>query len=344
MLNNLYEKLVANIDRILNFFQVEYTNYNEKRRGICPVHMGDNQSAFVLYPNGMWKCWSNGCDSLYGPSIFGLIRGLLSRTKPTSKKETINWCYNFLQERQENISYDLNRQWIKINHVFTKNISNTTSNLTKIVENLQIPSSYYLKLGYSKEVLQKYKIGLCLDKTSDMYNRSVFPIYNDINLIGYAGRSINEKCDKCNLYHDAECPLPHPAYAKWRYSKGFLAGNWFFNFHEAKKHINQYSSCILCEGQADVLRLEDIGIHTALGLFGCDITDNQRLLLERLNCLNIILALDNDKAGEAAKQKLTEKLQNTYNISYLTFSGKDVGETSINELRDSYNASYSRYS
>lgn len=352
-LQELSEKLVSKIDKIFEIFSLDYRPNNRRISIKCPIHDGnknDGLTIFLEHRNGLignWRCWTAQCHDTYGKSILGLIYGLLKKTNPEiTKNEVIHWCYNFLGEKPSYFKDDNATQkynWIKYNSIIKQDVILPKISSNDIKSKLIIPSEYYLKRGYSKDILIKYDIGSCFDKTKEMFMRSVFPIYDDSGkyMLGCVGRSINEKCEKCSLYHFKEnkCPegpMSQIFYSKWRNSKDFLASRYFFNFWHAQEIINKNQTAILVEGQGDCLKFEEAGINISLGLFGDNLTDNQLIILEKLNLLNIIIATDNDNAGYKARETLTKKLERYYNIYYIDYKNKDAGESSVEELRKSY--------
>ena len=87
-------------------------------------------------------------------------------------------------------------------------------------------------------------------------------------------------------------------------------------------------------GQGDVWRLYEAGIYNCLGMFGCNLTDEQIFQLEKMEIMNLYLALDNDEAGINARDKITKKLQRYYNIQHIPIDGKDIGDMNINEVKN----------
>lgn len=152
-----------------------------------------------------------------------------------------------------------------------------------------------------------------------MYTRIVFPVYaeDDESMIGCVGRDTTEKSK-----------------AKWINSKGFNKASYLYNYGKAVKEARQCGKLYLCEGQGDVMRFHEAGIHNAVGLFGCSISDGQKALLEKSGVLTLILALDPNKAGEKGREKIIEKCGNLFNIRQLKLPDqRDIGDLKIQEIR-----------
>ena len=91
---------------------------------------------------------------------------------------------------------------------------------------------------------------------------------------------------------------------KWLNSKGFNSGACLYNYWNAKDHISETSTAILVEGQGDVWRLDEAGIYNVVGMFGCSLGGQQRLILERSGALKLVVMTDADEAGQKARDKI----------------------------------------
>ena len=107
-----------------------------------------------------------------------------------------------------------------------------------------------------------------------------------------------------------------------------------YNFWFAKDHIQKSKSIILVESPGNVWRLEEAGIHNSVAIFGSSLSDKQKLLIDSSGAMNIILLMDNDDAGQKAVNQITEKCKKIYRIYSPSFEGPDVGELSIEDIRN----------
>lgn len=140
-------------------------------------------------------------------------------------------------------------------------------------EKLTIPATYYLKRGYKPDILDKYDVGMCATQGKEMFGRIVVPVYDDNYkyMIGCLGRSIHEKCPKCNKCHSSNrnCPsnpIEELWASKWKNSKNFKAENYLYNFWFSKQHIKESKTVVIVEGQGDVWRLEEAGVNCSVGV------------------------------------------------------------------------------
>ncbi len=84
-------------------------------------------------------------------------------------------------------------------------------------------------------------------------------------------------------------------------------------------------------GDGDVWRLEENGIRIGLGLFGTEMTDAQRILLDRSGALSIIVLLDADDAGQEGIKKLKSQLGRQYRMFFPKIQD-DVGSLNSDEI------------
>jgi 5S rRNA maturation endonuclease (ribonuclease M5) len=325
----------------------------------CPIHGGDNISAFNLYPEGEkyrgnWKCRTHGCEEVFRSSILGFIRGVLSRQdygwskngdKVYSFDEAVKFAEKFLNQRLSDIKID--KKHIEKNN-FTNTVSAIVSSgteektINKICRNqvrksLTIPSKYFISRGFSPEILDKYDIGDCTNNKKEMYNRAVVPIYDaDYKyLTGCSGRSVFEKCRLCDHYHEDICPIDAELFknSKWRHSLNFKSQNNLYNFWFAKEHIKSSKQAIIVESPGNVWKLEEAGIHNSVAIFGTNLSNYQKMLLDSSGAMSLIIAMDNDEPGHKAAEIIASKCCKIYNISKLKISKIDIGDMTTEEIK-----------
>lgn len=355
------DKLCDRIDDLINILNLSELKHNGKMLvGPCPVHQGDNASAFNLYPEGEyyrgnWKCRTHNCDKIFKGSIIGFIRGVLSNQKygwskdgdqAVSFDDTIEFIESFLGSEIDKIK--ISRTQLEKNK-----FANIIKNIVQLKENKQdnkitrniirksliMPCDYFLQRNFQEDILNRYDVGLCDKADKEMYNRAVVPIYDHDHkyMVGCTGRSIFNKCDICSCYHDSKemCPKEIDAwkYCKWRHSKDFKSQNYLYNFWFAKKYIQESNKVILVESPGNVWRLEESGIHNAVAMFGSSLSDRQKIILDGSGAMTIITIMDNDEAGKNAAKSISLKCKNTYNIINIDINEKnDVADMTTEEI------------
>ena len=313
--------------KLLQKLKVQVFESDDKLIGPCPIHGGDNPCGFNVNIDpqsewcGAWFCNTNQCHTEYPNDSIGLIQGILSRkhNREVSFMDTIKYL-------ESQISIDKNFKHIPqadlIEQIFKKKASDKVlCKRKRILDELLIPCPYFIERGFSKEVLEEFSVGFCNNPDKPMYRRSVFPIFNPRDLtsnevIGVVGRSIE----------------PNPQ-RKWKFSKGFSAGKNLFNYTKAYERMKRTSSAILVEGQGDVVRLYESGAINSVGIFGCDLNDEQSILLERASVQNLILILDNDHAGDTGRDKIIQKYHKMFNIVTVDLDRNDIGDMSVEEVQ-----------
>ena len=355
-------KLVNRFDEINELFGLGLIQEKKYWVGACPLHDGNNKTAFNLYfggsfNGGNWACRTNSCEKSFqsGISILSFIRGILSKQKgwsgPRDKDKVVSFssvlqfCESFLGETSlTNKEVDWGQlEKRKFTSLFKqKEKVKVEGKISRedVQSRLIIPSPYFLKRGFSPEILTRYDIGDCLTLKKQMNGRAVIPIFDDNGdyVLGCTGRSLYERCDKCGAYHSekSNCPSEElrPIFSKWK--NNFDKSNFLFNLWVAKDEIRKSGSVILVESPGNVLRLEEAGIRNSVGLFGLVLSDVQRFLLNLSGATTIITIFDNDEngAGQKAVLEITEKLKRLYHLVNYVPKENDIAETPVHIIKE----------
>lgn len=306
---------------LIESFGVDYFYLGDLIVCNCPIHHGDNQSAFNLNVNenseyfGRWFCNTRKCHEEFGGDMFGLAKAILSKDKDVSFREVIDFCEDFVKDVKVDFSVS---ETDNVINFFSKSEKNTKNTVTREVvrSKLIIPAEYYIGRGFSPNILNEFDVGLCVREDAPMYNRVVFPVYSEDGkyLIGCTGRRIDDGPNK------------------WINSKGFKKSCYLYGYHKAIKRAREVGSLILVEGQGDVLRMHEAGIINTVGIFGSSLSDSQEFLLQKTGVMNIVLAMDNDEAGQEAFIKIKERLSTFFNVYKLQIESKDIGDMLVSEV------------
>lgn len=329
-------KLMKKIFDLFEFFEID--SYYEAQTMIvsrCPVHEGDNQTAFNINTDeenedhyGKWFCNTKNCHTNKpGKDILSLVWMLLEKKfgKTFSFPEVLDFCNKFCSD----VSVDVNKastahnnnpidKLLKLDSKKPSSSNNTNITSEVVRRHLVFPAQYYINRGFSQEVLDAFDIGVCLKPESQMYKRVVFPVYdhNDKYMVGCVGRTI--------------CDDPR----KWINQKGFNKSNHLYNYGKAIKHIKRADAIILVEGQGDVIRLNEAGIHNAVGMFGSKISDSQEFLIQRTSASNVVIMADNDHAGHECTKDLISRLKYLFNIYTVELTKNDIGDMTVDEINN----------
>ena len=355
LIEEIKDMACANIEELLTSLGVDFRQNGKMLAGSCPVHGGDNLSAWNLYPEGeevrgYWVCRTHHCEKkkghdsklMYGSTLIGFVRGVLSNqeSRHVTYKESVDFIVDFLgykslSEISKPDSETIERRkYASSMRKLSLSPKQESSGWTrdKLRGMLELPAKYYIDRGYSREVLDKYDVGL--------YNkrkRVVVPVYDDKYkyVAGFLGRSTCPQCSSCKKWHNTNSQCPKTSYEikeseKWL-NGSFQSTNYLYNYWFASPHIQKCGVAILVEGAGDVWRLEENSIKIGLGLFGTELTDPQRVLLDRSGALSIIVLLDPDKAGQEGCEKLKNQLGRQYRM-YFPKIRDDVGGLNSDEI------------
>ncbi len=122
---------------------------------------------------------------------------------------------------------------------------------------------------------------------------------------------------------------------KWLHSKGFSSGQHLYGVWLTQENVQKTRTIVLTEGPCDVWRLYEAGIENCAALYGGNLTPSKHVLLDRLGVMNIILMLDNDKAGTEYAERISHEYSHLYNIRMVKLPppAKDVGEMTIDQIK-----------
>lgn len=324
-----------------------------------------------MYPDGdvvrgYWECLSDQCHRFFPQSIIGFTKGVLSNQRYGWRQEgdrteshfkAVDYIIDFLGFKDiEDVEVDFERaEMLRFNAQVELMARRPLSALHALCDRRQfrrsviIPAEYYLKRGYSKEILDKYDVGLCLKRQSPMYGRVVVPFYDETHrlVIGVIGRATSPHCSKCDLYHDrSPCPEfgDRVAACKWRTSEKFVDKHFLFNLWNASPYIIKSRSIILVEGAGDVFKLEESGIHNSCAILGNSLHDAQKIIIESCGADNIIVLTDLDDAGEQAEAAIRRACETYANVRRVKPVGKDVGEMTVEQVRSTILPEITKYS
>lgn len=321
------KELAEKSDELLKYLDINYREYSDTYIFCCPVHGGDNiNGCSILKENGVWACWTHNCQEVYKKTLFGFVRGVLSYKKnaKATMNETMDFCLKFLNKTHiESIpetACELKAD-AKLLEIFEKKIIRDAKSISReqVRSNLDFPCKYYLERGYSAEILNKFDVGTCNRHGKQMFGRVVVPIYDENDTyVGCVGRTL----------------INHPSISKWINSKGFKKSHYLYGLNFAKEHIIKKGLVHIVEGQGDVWKMFQAGYENTVGLFGCDLSDEQLILLETSGCMNLVILTDNDEAGNKAAQKIIKKCGRRFNYIRPQLTDKDPGEMTEQQLKE----------
>lgn len=270
----------------------------------CPVHKGDNRTGFGFnVDKGNWRCFTQGCEQKWGNSIIGLVAGILEY----SYDDAMEWIVNNIDENGEKIV----KSERKIDRIYQE------SCLKRLFR-----TDFYLKRGFCQETLDSFEHGRA--ESGKMLNRVVFPIRDENGFIrGFSGRWAGKEQEidgklVCIGSTGKEVP-------KWKHTS-FAKSDYLYHFHNAKPFCKD--SLILVESIGNVMRFWDAGYKNCVACMGSSVSWKQSNLIIA-STRKVVLAFDNDKAGQKATKNAKKTFEQYLNVTIITPpEGKDWAECS----------------
>ena len=280
-----YRRLAYAFEHVLAYYgftETEYRVIGQQIRMFCPIHHGDNNSAFVWRGEyGCWTCYTQRCHTLYGNGPYGFILAMEGGDIERAEKIT-----RYLVTEHKDIilsrSHERSEYTARITH-------GTQKPATEIAQSRFMYSTYPIERGIPRDIQSRYKIGIYEDLYPD---RIGFPVFDKTGrIVGITLRAL----------HIAD-HVP-----KWLHRPdGYKSGINLYNIHRATPHNG---TMILTEGPIDVLKLVVSGISNVVASFGCHLSGEQIDLLKQVGAHRVILAYDNDKAGNSGTQEAARLLR-----------------------------------
>ena len=331
-----YIKEVAN-ERIEEIFEVLGVQVSKKGTEYlsmaCPIHAGDNTSGMSYsLKSKTWTCWTRHCEKDAGNDIFGFICALQNK----KFMEVVEWlCVLLGLDPNASLSKEDIENLIIKKFVKKKEKRPIFKIYDESVIDKLIPHDYLLKRGFTQEAIDFFQCGYCENKYSLLYDRIVFPVYNEKNkILGFTGRVVSERCEVCKKWHLGNGDCDKATNRKWNDSYNFPKSNVLFNYNNAIEHIRENGSVVIVEGILDVMRLWESGIKNCVATMMSSLGFNQAKLMYAAPINNVIIALDTDKAGTDGRIKTEKMLVDYFNVRMLDFpeGKKDFGEMDTYEI------------
>lgn len=275
--------------------------YGDSIRSTCPIHKGDNKTAFhVKISNMLWYCHTQ-CDT--GGDIFDFYAKIYNLDVDNDFKQIINI-----------VAYDLgiditNAVIEKRSIEEQREILNFIKMIKQKKEKTEFKEFDLSKYGelkriiklrdFEEEILDRFEISY-----SALFKKIVCPIRFNNKIIGVQLRATDNTTPKW---------ITQP--------EGLQVGKILYNYDNLDFDKNY---CIITEGIFDVLKLTQLGYNNVVATFGAHITNDQIKLL--MPFTKIIICYDNDIAGQNATLKAITKLQNMFNLLIVDLGDfKDAG-------------------
>ena len=243
--------------------------------GPCPLHGGDNPSAFsVDRTRDLWYCFTRcatGGDSL------SLAWHLCGRSWPS----TADWLTSLLASTPA-----LRSSRPAPASVTTRPIR-AFSAFTRALR-LDVEHPFFRARGLAPHILRRFEAGVW-HGAGFLEGMAAVRLHDlDGRPLGYAGRRRDPEQASRN--------------GKWKWPPGFPKTSLLYNWHRARGSLA--CGLVVVEGPWSVMRLAQEGYDNAVALAGLTCSRPQAALLAAAD--RVFLLLDGDPAGKQATQRLLE--------------------------------------
>lgn len=307
-------------------------------KGLCPFHHEKTPSFSVNQELGLYKCF--GCGKS-GNSITFLMEyageTFVDAVRLLANRAGISID---LDESSEEDKLELSRKDKAYRLMAEASKLYSTELLT---ENGRVAKNYFLRRGFSQDVLTQFEVGYSPDdwqktmnamikqgftletladagmvvqkedgKTYDRFRgRAMFPVHDPMGrVIAFGARILTNEKDQ-------------PKYINSPQSLIYDKSTVLYGLYQAKQTIRQLDSALLCEGYADVMTLHQFGFTNAVASSGTSLTKEQLQLLSRYT-KNVVIIYDGDTAGVNATIRGVEiALESGFEIKIVTLPNND---------------------
>ena len=337
------------IDQIMQASQIEDVIgdfVNLKRagsnlKGLSPF-TDEKTPSFVVSPaKQIFKCFSTG----KGGSVVTFLMEKEHFSYPEALRFLANKYGIQIPEESEPTAKELadktERESLFIINDFAKN--HFHQNIHESSEGKAIGLSYFEERGFTKETIEKFQLGYCLNVSDDFTKaalskgyslsylekvglvkskderhfdffrgRVLFPIQSiSGRILGFGGRSLINDKKVAKYFNSPESII---------YNKSEILYGLYFS----KGEIVKYDECLLCEGYTDVISMHQSGIQNVVSSSGTSLTKEQVKLVKRYT-KNLTILYDGDAAGiKASFRGIDLILEEGMNVKVVLFpDGED---------------------
>jgi len=290
-------------------------------RACCKIHGGDNPHGFTYdTETNMWHCHTGECG---GGDAYELIKRFEGLSYPSCVMRMAEILHVDVEGLQLSVVHSKKEkdEWLEL----VKKRKNAITLKPYAIPDLDVKQLKKLRnftpetlLHFSAMYIESFPIQKEEGKVYTLHNRIIIPIHFNKMFVGVALRRTRTE-----------------DILKWSL-QGFETGQVLYNYDNCVKYLNENVDCdevILCEGCFDVWSFWQQGIYNVVATFGAHITAKQIELLQGI-CTTLVLAYDNDTAGQKNTRKAIGTLRSKFGVYVIAFdNGQDPGETSDLQIR-----------
>ncbi|MBS4199698.1 DNA primase [Bacillus sp. FJAT-49732] len=321
---NEIKQAVDIVDVISDYVQLKKQGRNYF--GLCPFH-GENTPSFsVSTDKQIFHCF--GCGA--GGNVFTFVTDIegISFQEAAEKIAKRGNIELDIEVSRDNIHHHLPKEHsliIEAHELLAKFYHHLLMNTNEGARALD----YLLKRGFTKESIQKFKVGYSLPEwdfavkflenrgfTHDLMekagllsirekdgsyfdrfrDRLMFPLHDSKGrIVAFSARALTEE--------------NQPKYLNTPETVLFNKSSLLYNYYNARAHIRRQGNVVLFEGFADVISADSAEVKNCVAVMGTALTEKHIQLLNRLTN-SVTLCFDSDSAGAEAAYRSGQMLAN----------------------------------
>ena len=282
--------------------------------GLCPFHTDGKPSFSVNADRGFYYCF--GCHE-GGNAVSYLMKGRGLRY--VDAIEVLSRLVGIELEFEEGDRKAFDRARAHLRQLFEVNMEAHGYFRSQLFTPAGRRALGYLDgRGLSREMLSRFQVGFCpsghslydrmvargaplnqaselglivKSRRSNQYvdrlgGRVIFPVLTvGEDVAGFSGRTLPDG--------------PDPKYLNSPDSEVFRKGELLFGLVPAREQMKKRDTCLMVEGQLDVIALHQAGFENAVASLGTAVTEHQAAIIRRFTS-NVIIMFDGDEAGRKA--------------------------------------------
>jgi DNA primase len=307
----------VNVRELLGIYNAQHIKGSGNVRCCCPIHSGDNQTAFVFSEHEkLWYCHTGTCG---GGDCFDFVMEMEECNFMSAVRKLAELFHVTVDWENEEIEENPFREQAK---AFIEQMMKKKN--VHVLPAFKPPQMKLVKInsyrGYSPETIEAWKLRMCVE--GELKDRIVIPFEDvDRRLVGITGRA--------TLAEQKEKFLHRP--------RNLHTGYFLTGLGRNLKYVQEAGNTVkIVEGVFDCCRWYEAGFKNVSAPIGLFFTDEHILQLYKAGVTTIELGFDGDKAGRNGIRKAIKKAKNKFDIYVLEYPDeKDADDCTIEELIES---------
>lgn len=308
-------KKKVDVYKLLSHYGAQRISGRGQVRSTCPIHGGDNPTAFVIHEHEKVYWCHTGCKS--GGDVIDLVMRIDEVDFKTAVETLANMFGVPIDWQMEDLDDDR----------FSDEAKEFIKRFHRLRDNSMMP--IYDPGGERKRIkafrkflpktMQHFDIHVRLGGELDA--RIVMPLEDENNrIVGASGRKMKKE-----------------QFAKWMHKpKGLKTGDVLPGLGRNKDAILASNEIIITEGIFDSARLWEAGMENVVSVMSANITQDQINIMQKY-ATAVVIGFDHDEAGKEAIEKAIKKLQPFFDVYILDLpDGLDPCDSSHEQLQKAY--------